>query len=500
MGGEGVGGNFLDVVAKLPYLVKLGINAVQLLPVVEYPTQYSLGYNGVDYFSPETDYGVPDTAPNFDDYCTTANNLLLDRQANAVLFSKQQLTTTVNQLRVLIDLCHVYGVAVILDVVYNHAGGDFGDKSLYFLDRQPTGDQNRSLYFTDHGWAGGLVFAYWNADVRQFLIDNALMWLQECHADGFRYDEVSVMFNEGGEWGYTVCQHLTDTCRYVRPDAVHIGEHWPPQKNIVTPTSAGGAGFDACLNDGLREAVRGAISQASYGAHIKVNMDAIAAHLSSTQLGDRRRAVQMVENHDIVREGRAQRLALLADSNNPESWYARSRARVALGLVVTAPGIPHIFMGQECLESAQWSDVTERAPAVNWQALNQNNERKAFLQFSQTLLALRAREPALSSETINVFHVHNDNRVLAFHRWLPGVGRDVVVIVSLNEQSFSEYTIGVPFGGTWYYYLNSDDFEFPATLPMINVQTQANSIPMHGLNCSLTIQLPANSIVVLGAH
>ena len=79
-----------------------------------------------------------------------------------------------NQLKALIDLCHLHGLAVLLDVVYNHAGGDFGDESIYFFDRQSTAGGNRnSLYFTDRGHAGGLVFDFGKPEVRDFLIQNA---------------------------------------------------------------------------------------------------------------------------------------------------------------------------------------------------------------------------------------------------------------------------------------------------------------------------------------
>jgi 1,4-alpha-glucan branching enzyme len=85
------------------------------------------------------------------------------------------LASGANQLRCLIDLCHLHGIAVIFDVVYNHAGGGFDARSLWFYDLQNDGDANRSLYFTDVDWAGGQVFAYWNQWVSQFLIDNATL-------------------------------------------------------------------------------------------------------------------------------------------------------------------------------------------------------------------------------------------------------------------------------------------------------------------------------------
>ena len=85
-----------------------------------------------------------------------------------------ELRPGINQLKCLIDLAHLHGIAVIFDLVYNHAGGDFGDRSLWFYDRFTNGNKNNSLYFTDQDWAAGQVFAYWNAAVRQFLIDNAM--------------------------------------------------------------------------------------------------------------------------------------------------------------------------------------------------------------------------------------------------------------------------------------------------------------------------------------
>jgi 1,4-alpha-glucan branching enzyme len=123
------------------------------------------------------------------------------------------------QLKVLVDLCHLYGIAVIFDVVYNHAGGFFGDDhSIYFWDRASNGDNNHSLYCTNKGWAGGLAFALWNQYVRQFLINNASFFLNEFHVDGFRYDEISVLLSHGGDSSASFCRDLTGTLRFERPE------------------------------------------------------------------------------------------------------------------------------------------------------------------------------------------------------------------------------------------------------------------------------------------
>ena len=145
------GGTFLDVARKLPYLAELGVNALQLMPIQEFQTSFSLGYNGTDYFSPEMDFAVADAdlAP----YVATVNRLLDAKGLRR--YQVKELRGEMNQLKALIDLAHIYGLAVLLDVVYNHAGGDFGDQSLYFFDRQdPAGGQRHSLYFTDVGHAG----------------------------------------------------------------------------------------------------------------------------------------------------------------------------------------------------------------------------------------------------------------------------------------------------------------------------------------------------------
>jgi 1,4-alpha-glucan branching enzyme len=184
-------GKFLDVIQRVPYLASLGVNAIALLPIQEFPTMFSMGYNGTDLYSPENQYAETDPA-RLQRYFDLTNAIL--RQAGQTPYaSTDVLRRSDDQLRALIDVCHVYGLSVIFDVVYNHAGGGFDPHSMWFFDRAPTADNNDSLYFTDQGWAGGLVFAYWNQWVRQFLIDHATACYQEYRIDGLRFDLASVM-------------------------------------------------------------------------------------------------------------------------------------------------------------------------------------------------------------------------------------------------------------------------------------------------------------------
>jgi 1,4-alpha-glucan branching enzyme len=490
------GAKFLDVLDRIPYLVDLGVNAIEPLPIVEFATEHSLGYNGTDYFSPEMDYAVAPTA--LDPYLATANRLLA-RKGRPPL-TRQDLTGHGNQLKALIDLCHVYGLGLILDVVYNHAGGDFGDESLYFFDRAINRGNNDSLYFTDQEWAGGLVFAFWKREVRQFLIDNAKFYLDEYHVDGFRYDEVTVIDRFGG-WRF--CQDLTDTVRFVAPGVPQIAEFWRPDPSwVIKPAGEGGAGFDAVWSDRLREAIRGVIAQAAGGRDAAVNLDLVRDALGRPPgFPAAWRAVQHLENHDLVYAGHADRqprMAALGDSTNARSWYARSRARVAVGLLLTAPGIPMLFMGQEFLEDKPWSDTPDPATLIFWDGLEIDRTMQDYLRFTQDLVWLRRRNPALRGEAIDVFHVHNANRVIAVHRWLPGQGRDVVVVASLKEATFPRYRLGFPGRGRWLERFNSDAYDH-----FVNPQVAGNGgaidadgPPWQDMPASAEIVIPANGILV----
>ena len=346
-------GTFLDVMDKIPYLADLGVSVLQLMPIQEFPGDFSLGYNGTDYFSPEMAFGVSED--RLGPYVARANELLEAKGLSP--FAEEYLTGGMNQLKALIDLCHCYGLAVILDLVFNHAGGGFGTESLWFFDRQNGSEDTppqywNSLFFSDKGWAGGNVFNFQNDGVRQFLINNALFFLDEYRVDGFRYDEVSVIDSNGNGRGWDFCQALTGTLRTHKPGGLQHAEYWPVNPWVVKETSSGGAGFHTTMTDGLRIALRDVLQAASFPGDDALPMTALASQLAPSGFPNFWCGVQGIENHDLVMQpkdsndhNRMDRIPRLADPSNPHSWWARSRSRVATGLVVTSPGIPMLFMG-----------------------------------------------------------------------------------------------------------------------------------------------------------
>jgi 1,4-alpha-glucan branching enzyme len=489
----------LDAAERIPYLAELGVTAVQPLPVVEFQGEWSLGYNGTDLFSPEMDYCVAPAA--LPPYLDKVNALLTARGAEPL--KADQLAGQVSQLKAFVDVCHAYGIAVIFDVVYNHAGGGLDPQSLDYIDLPADPGPGNNAYFSAEGWAGGRVFAFDRAPVRRYLIDNAIMFLDEYHADGLRFDEVTVIDAKGG-WGF--CQEMTAALHDRKPTAALIAEYWGEQRWLAVRPPPEGMGFDLGYADGMRDAVRGVLASAGAGGAGPVGMSRLVGALHRPFGYDHAwQAYQCLENHDLVLDmddHRAPRIARLADATDSRSWYARSRSRVATGLLLTAPGTPLLFMGEEFLEDKLWSDSPGQADRLIWWdgALGADRHMADFLRHTRDLIALRRSQPALRSEPVSVFQVDEDNRVLAFHRWVPGSDSEVVVVASLRETTLYDYRLGLPRAGAWREIFNSDFYDH---LPNPWLASNAGGLvadgpPRHGFDQSAALTIPANGLLVLG--
>ena len=505
----GVSANFLDIAGKVPYLAALGINMLQPLPMDEQEANPGMGYGGADLFSPDFPYVV--AAAALPGYLATVNGLFTAKGLAPLQLA--DIASAPAQLKLLVDLCHVYDIAVAFDVVYNHAGGFnvngvLDDNCLYYFDRVPDVDNNNdSLYFTnqDRG-TGGLAFAMWNQDVCRLLQDNARYYIDEFHADGLRYDEISILLSTNQADGWAFCRALTTELRAAQPRFLQNAEFWPGEfpdiptsvQPVLQPADQGGAGFDVVQHDALRSALRGAIGAASGGASADVSMSAIAAVLYPPGMDHAWRAVTCVENHDLVMAGRNPRIPVLADAADPRSWYARSRSRVATGVLLTAPGIPQLFMGQEFLEPQPWNVNPSGPNLLAWAALDAGDMVMAdHLRFTRDLLRLRADRPALRSDNVHPYYVSDADRVLAFHRWLP-TGQDVIVVATLAEHTWWSYDLGFPLTGFWQEVFNSDVYD-----DWVNPRVagngggvQAEGPPMHGFASSAPVVIPANAVVV----
>ncbi len=394
-------GTFLAAIEHLDQLASLGVTHLELMPVAAFAGQWGWGYDGVDLFAPHPAYGSPD------------------------------------ELKALVDAAHERGIAVLLDVVYNHLGpvgnylGHFGP---YFTDRYST-PWGRAVNVDGPG----------STEVRRFIVDNALMWLRDYHVDGLRLDAVHALIDTSAvhilEELATAVDGLSESLG--RP-LVLIAESDRNDPRLVQARSAGGYGLDAHWNDDFHHAVHVALTDevdsyyVDYGGLHPVADALRHAYVYRGQFSEHRERnhgrpadgvvghafVGYVQNHDqIGNRARGERVSHLLGT---------PRAKVAAGIMMTAPFVPMIFQGQEWAASAPFPyfadhrDDPELADAVRngrleefasfgWQpddvldpeipatyemAILDRSERRTgahaeVLDWYRQLIALRRSEPAL---------------------------------------------------------------------------------------------------------
>src|SRR6185503_7192579 len=182
----------------------------------------------------------------------------------------------------------------------------------------------------------------------------------------------SVIDANGYGRGWDFCQALTGALRAHRPGALAHAEYWNVNPWIVKERDdSNGAGFHTTMTDGPRIAIRELLRVASYPGDHPLPLTQVASQLGLDYLRARWRGVNSLENHDLVMQPkdetdheRLPRMVSVADPSAHRSWYARSRSRVATGLLLTMPGIPMLFMGQEFLEDKPWSDDVDGHPEL----------------------------------------------------------------------------------------------------------------------------------------
>ena len=288
----------------------------------------------------------------------------------------------------------------------------------------------------------------------------------------------------------------------MKPQAIQVAEYWAGDRAAAVRARPYGLGFDAAWGDRIREGIRNAIGQASGGRDAYVDIDALAGAFDVPFGFDAAwRVVNCIENHDIVRDGRGPRIAALADSSNARSWFARSRARLAMGLLLVARGIPMLFMGQEILEDKPWSDdvAFHSNLFIYWDGLAADGVMRDYLRCCQDMIRLRRDMPGLRGESLRVSTRNAIDRVIAIHRWVEGVGQDVLFVGNLQEMNRFGYRIGFPGGGRWREIFNSDAYDGflnPGTVGNFGGVTVDDGYAWDGMPCSAAINLPANGFVV----
>jgi 1,4-alpha-glucan branching enzyme len=418
-------GTFSEIVPKLPYLRDLGINAIEIMPVGEFSMDRSWGYNPSQPFSVESALGGPQGLYNF------------------------------------VKAAHAYGIAVILDVVYNHSGP--GDLDLWRFDGWFDADHDGGIYFYDNVRArtpwGATRPDYGRGEVRQYLRDNALFWLNKYRLDGLRFDSVVNIRNRNGNNndpagdlpdGWSLLQWINDEIRRSQPWKITIAEDLQNNEWITRDTGAGGLGFSSQWDAGFVHPVRNAIIAANDAGR---DMFAVRDALCHVYNGDSVQRVIYTESHDEVANLQS-RVPEEIWPGNADSWFSRKRSTLGAAMVFTAPGIPMIFQGQEFLEDGYFQDTV----SLDWARLQAYSGINLLYR---DLIRLRRnwfnQTRGLRGQHINVYCVNNTDKVIAFHRWENGgTGDDVIVVANFADRSYESYALGMPHAGLWRVRFNSD--------------------------------------------
>jgi 1,4-alpha-glucan branching enzyme len=426
------------------------------MPICEFPGDFSWGYNYSHPFAIETVYGGADG------------------------------------LKSLIDAAHSRGIAVLVDVMYNHWGPT--DMDMWQFDGWSNGDWGGIFFYNDDRattpW-GDTRPDFSKGEVRQFIRDNVLMWLEEYRVDGLRWDSTSYMRN--GPWGdipeaWSLMQWVNDEIDSSQGWKISIAEDMWGDSWITKSTGSGGAGFDSQWDANFVHPVRAALEAYDDSSR---NMWDVRNSIANTFNGDAFGRVIYTESHDEVANG----LSRVPESiwpGNADSWYSKKRSTLGASLVLTAPGVPLLFQGQEFLEDGFFADTDP----LDW---SKRTTFSGIRDLYRDLIRLRRNwfnnTRGLQGQGVNVHHVNDSEKMLAFHRYASGgPGDDVIVVSNFANQSWNNYRIGFPSSGTWKVRFNSDYAGYDPSFgghSTVDV-TATSSIPWDGM--------PASASVIIGPY
>jgi len=414
---------FVAATNKLDYLKSLGVNAVEVMPIAEFPGNSSWGYNPAQPFAVENiGYGGADGFKTF------------------------------------VQACHARGLAVLLDVVHNHYGPSdlemwnfdgfsgtnaLGGGGIYFYQSNP------ALQITPYGDTRP---NFSSQQVDSFVQDNFTMWLSECHVDGFRWDTPNLMMHDNNN------NYIPDAGNLIAAINAMIHTNYPGKISIAEDVY-NYDGFDSAWDTSFPYSVTPVLA-ATLDTNRDMNVIASAV-LYNVRYGGVAGPgrVAFLESHDVVGDlNGGIRLVTAIDSGTPNSYWARKSSTLGAAVTLMAPGIPMIFQGQEMLENQAF----DSSLPVDW---SKTNTYSYIVQFYRDLISarrdLKGYTPGLEGDQCSMLQVDNVNKLVAYHRWKSAApNQDVVVIANFANATFNNYALNFPSAGNWYVHLNSDSTNY----------------------------------------
>lgn len=460
-------GTFDAIIPQLQYLKQdVGITALELMPVAQFPGARNWGYDGAYPFAPQNSYGGP------------------------------------AGLKRLIDACHAQGLAIVLDVVYNHLGPEgnyLSDYGPYFTDRYRT------------PWGQAINYDGHDSDpVRRYFIGNALYWITEYHVDALRLDAIHGIYDFGAKHLLQdLAEAVHDEAALLRRPVHVIAESDLNDTRVIKPSTFGGYGCDAQWNDDFHHALRVVLTKENRGYYQDFTgmADLVQAinqgfvytgrysefrrrrHGHSSELIRPSQFVVYSQNHDQVGNR--------ADGERLSTRLSLEALKAAAALVLLSPNVPLLFMGEEYGERAPflyfidhsdpglveavrkgrqeefahfgWREEDIPDPSA-WSSFErsrvhpgpQKDARSvSLLRWYRALIGLRKRFPVLGTGKNGPHHdalwSEADGQVVTLHRWVTQ-GPEALLLIGLNDAP-RPLTLRRPVG-SWRLQLNGDDHEF----------------------------------------
>jgi 1,4-alpha-glucan branching enzyme len=451
--------NYRDMVSDLVGHVKyLGFTHVEFMPIAEHPFGGSWGYQVTGYYAPTSRFGEED------------------------------------DFRYLVDQLHQAGIGVILDWVPAHFPKDdwalakFDGEALY-----EDADPRRG----DHPDWGTHVFNFGRNEVKNFLVANALYWLEEFHIDGLRVDAVASMLyldysREDGEWlpniyggreNLDAIQFLQETNATVykrNPGVMMIAEESTAFPGVSAPTDTGGLGFGFKWNMGwMHDSLEYIQKESVYRKyhHGEITFSMLYAY-------DEKFLLPI--SHDEVVHGKGSLISKMPGDH----WQKLANMRAFLSFMWSHPGKKLLFMGQEFAQVSEWSE----SRTLDWWLLDHAPHQGMQLLVSELNAAYRANSALweLDHQPEGFRWIDGSNseqNVLSFIRTAAN-GEKVIVIVNFADYPYHNFRIGVPEPGSYSELLNSDAERFGGSNVVNDKKIASDAIAAHGFENSIELSIP----------
>ncbi|WP_335872896.1 1,4-alpha-glucan branching protein GlgB [Bacillus sp. 2205SS5-2] len=440
----------------VPYLVEHGYTHVEIMPITEHPFDRSWGYQSTGYFSPTSRYGTPD------------------------------------DLRYLINKCHLHNIGVILDWVPGHFCKD--EHGLYRFDGSYLFDYSKEHDRENYLW-GTANFDLGKNEVQSFLISSARYWLEEFHVDGFRIDAVanilywanqeSLVPNEGA---IDFLKKLNSAIFEVEPNALMMAEDSTDWPQVTSPVHYGGLGFNYKWNMGWMNDVL------KYMETYEGDRKHVHSLLTFSLLYAFSENYVLPLSHDEVVHGKKSLLSKMPG----DYWQKFAQLRLLLGYLVAHPGKKLLFMGTELAPFSEWKDLDQ----IDWH-LEDYDMHKAFNAYIKELLHFyREINPFFEKDHLSdgfewIDVDNNEQSILSFMRKGKKKEDFVIVICNFTSNVYHHYKVGVPNADYYIELFNSDHQRYGGSGQINENDIAVVSESFHDRPKTVEITIPPFAVVYL---